>query len=239
MRVRIAAVAAALLLLPAPAALADTASPPTLTVDGSGSVMVRPDLASVSLSVSRSATRSADALSAANRRVRAIVAAVRAVGVPAAGIQTDSIGVSRTTARVGPPGHRVRVRRYVANESLSVNSTAALIGKVIDAATRAGADGIVGPSFSFADPSAGIVAATNAALADARHRADAAAATLGYTVTGVQSVNLDPQSGVFVAGSGASSAAPAPGPASTPTTVHPGVEEVDATVAVVYTIAPA
>ena len=237
MPVRIVAAVAVLSLIFASAAVADVTSASTLSVDGSGSVMVTPDVASLSVSVSRSAARSAVALSAANRRVGAIVAGIRAAGVPKAGIQTNSIDVSRGTVRVGPPRHKHRVRRYTATESLSITSATTIVGRVIDAATRAGADSIDGPDFSFSNPSAGAVAATNAALADARRRANAAAASLGYHVTGVQSVNLNPQS---TAGSPVSAGGAAPGASSTPTTptnIHPGAEEVDATVAIVYTIA--
>jgi uncharacterized protein len=238
MPVRIAAAVAVMSLIFASTAVADAATPSTLSVDGSGSVMVTPDVASLSVSVARSAARSSAALSAANLRVGAIVAAVRAAGVPSVGIQTDSIDVSGETVRVGPRQHRRRVRRYKATESLSITSTTSIVGRVIDAATRAGADTIDGPDFSFSDPSAGVVAATNAALADARRRADAAAATLGYSVTGVQSVDLNPQSTLVPP---VSAGGTAPGPVSTPTTptnIHPGAEEVDATVAIVYTIAP-
>ena len=226
MRVRIAAGVTAILLSFAPAALADATTPSTLSVDGSGSVMVTPDVASLSVSVTRSAARSAVALSAANRRIGAIVAAIRALGVPAAGIQTESINVSRGSVRVGPRGHRHRVKRYIATEPLSATTTTAIVGRVIDAAVRAGADSLDGPNFSFSDPSAGVVAATNAALADARQRADAAATTLGYTVTGVESVNLNPLHPVF-RGS-ASGSAPARSTSTTPTTIHPGAQEVDA-----------
>jgi uncharacterized protein len=237
MPVRIAAAVAVLSLIFASAAVADATSPSTLSVDGAGSVMVTPDVASLSVSVARSAARSAVALSAANLRVRAIVTAIRATGVPKAGIQTNSIDVSRGTVRVGPRRHQHRVSRYTATESLSITSTTSIVGRVIDAATRAGADSISGPDFSFSDPSAGVVAATNAALADARRRANAAAASLGYRVTGVQSVDLNPQSTVVrpVSGGGAPGAT---SNATTPTNVHPGAEEIDATVAIVYTIAP-
>jgi uncharacterized protein YggE len=112
-----------------------------------------------------------------------------------------------------------------------------MVGRVIDAATHAGANTINGPAFSFANPSSGVIAAQNAAITDARNQANAAATQLGYTVTGVQSINLNPQSSVVapVAGSAPSGVTGAP---STPTTVHPGAQEVDATVAVVFTIAP-
>jgi uncharacterized protein YggE len=200
--------------------------------------MVTPDVAALSLSVTRSAPTSGAALSAANRRVDAIVVAVRGIGVPASGIQTESINTTCGAVRVGPKGHKRIIRRCTASESLSITTTAVNVGRVIDAATQAGANSISGPDFSFSNPSAGEVAAESAAITDARSQANAAAAQLGYTVTGVQSITLNPQSGVVVA-PGVGSPPTATGAPSTPTTVHPGAQEVDATVAVVFTIAAA
>lgn len=238
MLARMTAAVAAAALASAPAASADTTGSSTLRAEGDGSVMVTPDLASLSLSVSRSSATSRIALSEANRAIRVVVVAVRGAGVPAAGIQTASIDVSRGSILVGPAGHRRRVRRFTATEILSVSTKASGAGRVIDAAVRAGTTSIDGPQFSFSDPSAGALAATNAALKDARRRADAAAAALGYTVTGVESVDLSPQSNpVVVAGAGSSASTSVP--QRTATTVHPGAQEVDATVIVVYTIAPA
>lgn len=239
MPVRIAAAVVATSLLLAPAALADTSTPATLSVQASGSVMVTPDLASVSVSVNRSAPTSRVALSAANRVVDKVVAGARGAGVPSADIQTTSISVSRGTIRVGPRHHQHRVTRYTASESVSITSSSAAVGRVVDAATVAGASSIDGPTFSFSNPDDGQVAANDAALANARAQANAAAAALGYTVTGVQSVDLNPQSSV-VPGSAGSGASPTVAAApSVPTTLHPGAVEVDATVAVVFTIAPA
>ena len=237
MHARTATVVAVISLMSAPVALADTSTLGNLTVDGQGSVMVTPDVASLSLSVTRSASMSAPALSAANRAVDAIVAAVRGVGVPASAIQTESISTSCGEVRVGPKGHKHLIRRCTASESLSITSTTAIVGRVIDAATHAGANSIDGPDFSFSNRSAGEVAAENAAIADARTQANAAAAQLGCSVTGVQSINLNPQSSVVAQPGGAATPAPSAA-ASTPTTVHPGSQEVDATVAVVFTIAP-
>ncbi len=201
-------------------------------------VMVMPDVASLSLSVTRSAPTSAAALSAANRRVNAIVDAVRGVGVPASRIQTESINTSCGAIRVGPKRHKHLIRRCAVSESLSITSTTAIVGRVIDAATHAGANSINGPNFSFADPSAGVIAAETAAITDARDQANAAAAQLGYTVTGVQSISLKPQSGV-VAAPGSATPPTATAAPSTPTTVHPGAQTVNATVAIMFTIAPA
>lgn len=236
MRVQTAAVVALASLSFAPAAFADASAPGTLTVVGQGSVMITPDVASLSLSVTRSAPRSAPALSAANRRVDAIIHAVRALGVPASGIQTETVNTSCGRVRVGPKGDKHRIRRCTADESLSITSTATIVGAVIDAATHAGASSINGPDFSFANPSAGMAAAEKAAITNAQSQADAAAAQLGDIVTGVQSLSLNPQSGGTVTPVTAPSKAT--GAPSAPTTIHPGVQEVDATVAVVFTIAP-
>ncbi len=237
-RAGVAAVVALISLSFVPGALADTTTSNTLSVNGNGSVMVTPDVASLSVSVTRFASTAAPALSATNRTTNAIVAAVRAVGVPASGIQTDGVSTSCARIKVGPKGHKHRIRRCTANESISITSTAAIVGQVIDAATHAGANNINGPDFSFSSPSGGEIAAENAAITDARNQANAAAAQLGYTVTGVQSVVINPQSGVATSGS-ASASAPTRTKAPTPTHIHPGKQEVDATVAVVFTIAPA
>lgn len=237
-RAGVAAAAALISLSVAPGALADTTTPNTLSVNGNGSVMVTPDVASLSISVTRFASTARPALSAANRTTDAIVGAVRAVGVPASGIQTNGVNTSCGRIKVGPKGHKHRIRRCTANESISITSTATIVGQVIDAATHAGANNISGPDFSFSDPSAGEIAAEKAAITDARNQANAAAAQLGYTVTGVQSIAINPQSGVSVSGS-AGSSAPTRTKAPTPTRVHPGQQEVDATVAVVFTIAAA
>ncbi len=243
MPARIAAAVAAISLLLAPVALADAATPATLSVEGTAAVYVTPDLASLSLSVERSAATSAAALSALDRRVDAIVGAVRALGVPAGGFTTNSVSDTAGSVLEGPRNHRHRVRIYRATESLSITSSSAIVGSVIDAATRAGAQDINGPDFSFSNPSAGMTAATTAAVADALHRAQSAAAVLGYTVTGVQSVDLNPSSGIVSSGS---SSAPVVAPPksvgtkpTTSTSSQPGTQEVEANVTVVFTIGPA
>lgn len=238
MHARVAATVVAVALAAAPSAVADTPTPQTLTVDGQGSVMIKPDVASLTVTVTRFASTSAPALSATNQTVQAVVSAVKGAGVATSGIQTDSVNTSCGRVRIGPKGHKHLIRRCTASQSVSITSSASIIGHVVDAATGAGATNLSGPDFSFSDPSAGEIAAEKAAITDAQRQADAAAVQLGCVVTGVQSVNLNPQSG-SVGGTSGVNAPTATATPSTPTTVHPGRQEVDATVAVVFTIAPA
>jgi uncharacterized protein YggE len=199
---------------------------------GSGSAFVTPDVADLSVSVSRSGSSSHQALYSANRATHTVVRAIRAVGIAASDIQTEDVSVS--SAVRGSGTHKRHV--WTASESLSVHVTNInLVGRVIDQATGAQASSVDGPTFSFSDPSAGLLQATRAAIADARRRADDAASAIGYRVSGVQSVQLDVQNGGGASAPG-TSAAPSAG---TPTQVSPGKEEVDERIEVVYTITPA
>ena len=75
--------------------------------------------------------------------------------------------------------------------------TVAKLAPLLDAVASAGADAVGEPDFGFADPSAGRLLATRAALADARRRADDAAAVVGMRITGVRTVSLDPDSEIY------------------------------------------
>jgi uncharacterized protein YggE len=223
--------------LPAPTG---PSSQSTLSITGSGSVEIPPDEATISIEVRSTAATATGARSKANARTDAVLAAITRVGVDRGSIQTSGISLSR--GEVAATRHHAAHKVYSASNDLTVDTTkVSLVGPIVDAATAAGADSIDGPDFSFGDPSAGQAAATRAALADATSRAGDAAAALGYKVVGVQSVAINPDNGVTpepVAGVEAA-AAPSALARPLPTPVDPGQQEVDATVDVVFLIAPA
>ena len=228
----VTASAAVMALLVAPAAAADVVTP-TLSVTGSGAAFVAPDVADLSVSVSRTAASSRQALSAANNGIDTVVRSIHAIGIPMGDVQTEGISVSQVTVRVGMH----KLQEWNASEMLTIHVTNIRnVGAVIDTITRAGASTVDGPTFSFSSPSVGKVAATRAAIADARTRAADAASVLGYRITGLRSVQLDPMAQIALPAG--AQAAPS-SPTGTRTTVHPGSQEVDAQVVVVYTIAPA
>ncbi len=208
----------------------------TLSVTGNGVVEVAPDVASVSIGVRSAAATATGARSKANARTNAVLAAITQLGVDRAEIQTAGISLSRNQVPASRrhPSYRV----YTATNDLTVTTRRiSLVGPIVDAATRAGADSITGPDFTFGDPSAGKAAATRAALADARTRADDAAAAIGYRVIGVKSVAIDPASFSPQVAAGAVAPSATNVKAPTPTRVDPGRQEVDASVDVVYAIA--
>ena len=233
MRIAIATLAAALLL--AAPAIAQTDITPTIAADGDGTATLVPDLADFSAGVLRRAPTSAAARRSADARIAAILKAVKARGVADADIQTTGLRISRE--RVGRRGHR-RVR-YVAAQELRIRVRDVKgLGAMLDAVANAGADDVNAPEFGFADPSQGRLLATRAALADARRRAEDAAAQTGLRITGVRTVDVDPQTEpISDQGIGASGAS---GEAKSPSTqVEPGTQEFSARVRVIYTAVPA
>jgi uncharacterized protein YggE len=223
----------ATLVLAAPAA-SHTDATPTIAADGRGTATLTPDVADFSAGVLRRAPTSAAARRSANARVAAVLRAVRARGVADADVRTVGLQVSRE--RVGRRGHR-RVR-YTAAQELSVRvRDVDVLGAILDAVADAGADDVGSPEFGFADPSQGRLLATRAALADARTRAEDAAAHTGVRITGVRTVDVDPQT--EPAGGGEDFSAAAAPKGSEPTRVQPGTREFQARVRVIYTAAPA
>ncbi len=235
MRVSLLAGLAIALVAAAPAAAqtqpADTT--PTVSADGLGTATLTPDLATFAAFVRSTQKTSEKARRVVNGHVEAILKAADAAGVAKEDQLTVRVSVNRTSVKV----HGKRRPRFRAEQilQLRVRRIAALSG-LLAAVADAGAD-IDGPEFGFADPSQGRLLATRAALADARRRADDAAAQQGLRITGVRSIILDPSSDSGGEdnsnSSGSSVAAPAAG------RIEPGSQQFDEQVRVVYTAAPA
>jgi uncharacterized protein YggE len=167
---------------------------------------------------------------------RAILKAVKARGVADADIQTTGLRISRE--RVGRRGHR-RVR-YAAFQELRVRvRDVKSLGAMLDAVATPAPTTSSAPDFGFADPSQGRLLATRAALADARKRADDAAAQTGLRITGVRTVDVDPQTEPLYGGEDSSGSGGSANKQQASTRVEPGTQDFEARVRVVYTAAPA
>ena len=203
---------------------ADATPAKTITVTGSGSAVGVPDTASWQFSVdSRGATATA-ALSANADAENAVVAALKAAGVDAADLQTTDVSLSPQTTQDG-----TKIIGYAASSSISVEIPIARSGPVVDAAVKAGADGVSGPSLTVSDTDALYDAALKKALANARDKATTIAGAAGLTLGSVQTVVEGSAPGPVVYGAATDKAA-----GSTQITVEPGTQETDATVTVTY-----
>jgi uncharacterized protein YggE len=181
----------------------------TLTFTGSGDVELQPDTAIVGVSVHGDGASSDDAQAVASDKMNAILQALRSldsVHIADADLETQGGNTSPDWEHEG---------RFISDQSLSVTiHDPARAGEVMAAATKAGADSVNGPSFSLAEQSAAYRDALRSALADARSKADAAAAAMSVHILGTTTVSENSGGGgpimyaADAAGKAASSAPP-------------------------------
>lgn len=218
----------------APVAAQDPTTKPehTLSVSGTGSVSVKPDVADVTVGVTVQRDNAGDAAADAANVMDAVITAVKALGIAEEDIQTTTLNLSPVYDYDRTP---YRLVGYTASNMVTVTvRDLAQTGPVIDAATGAGATDVNGISFRLQDQSAAETEAREMAVRAARAKADTIATTAGTEITGIISI--------------AETNAPVPMPqyyaadmaagreASAPTPVLAGTIEVRVDVAIVYSI---
>ena len=167
------------------AAVADAAG--TITVTGSGTVNVVPDLATITLGVTTTGDTAAAAMAANNEAVSAVIARLIAAKVSDRDMQTSSLSVSPNWV-TNAAGTGQEVQGYVASNMLTVQIKALeTTGDILDAAITDGANTLNGLSFGLQDPRPVEDEARKAAVADALSKArllsEAAGEKLGPIVS--------------------------------------------------------
>jgi uncharacterized protein len=204
----------------------------TISVPGSASLAGTPDVADVRLGVGLTRLTVAEARAGAAATMTAVLEAIRDAGVEAADIRTSNLSLT--------PQYRYEQDRdpilsaYLVTNQVTVTvRDLGRLGRVVDDALEAGATSLDGLAFRIAEPGPLQVAARQAAVADARARAEVLATAAGAVITGVVSISeLD-----------SGSIAPFPvvarfraAAASAPTPIEAGSSEVSVSVSVVYSI---
>ena len=203
---------------------APVASARTITVTGNGSVTAVPDRASWSFSVDTRGATATAALSGNADAEQAVVAALKNAGVAAADLQTTEVSLNPQTSQDG-----TKILGYDASSSVSVTAAIDRSGPLVDAAVKAGATGVSGPSLALSDQDALYATALKNAIANADAKAKTIADAAGLQLGAVQTVVEGSAPAPIVYGA----VAHAPD-ASGSISVEPGTQEVDATVTVTY-----
>jgi uncharacterized protein YggE len=199
-----------------------------ITVTGTGKVDARPNRAEVSFGVVTDGRTARGALAANSAGAQRVIAALRSAGVEERDIQTQQVSITPVLDESGRgvTGYQAR------NTVLARIRDLGRAGAVIDAAVEAGANEVYGPTMSVADRAAVERGALQAAMADARARAQALASAGGVSLGRVLTI---------VEGGGGVMPPPMPYAAadravaeSTP--VSPGTEEVGAVVTVTFAV---
>jgi uncharacterized protein len=231
--IRIAAVA---LLVLAAAALAGVGRPDSaggaparsggITVNGIGTVESVPDEAQMSFGVQTEGATSREALARNSGQMERVLAALDAAGIGEKDLQTQDVSV----------WPRYDMEGQKAGGYMARNSVTATIhhldqaGAVIDAATRAGANEVSGPMLSSSEREQLEAQALEAAVGNARKKAETLAKAAGVGLGRVTAI----VEGGGTPGPIAFDAALARSAKAVP--IAPGQEEVRATVSVTFAI---
>jgi uncharacterized protein YggE len=149
-----------------------------ITVVGTGSVKVAPDVAEWSFGVQASADTAAAALADASEATQRVVAALREAGVAEDDLRTEQVSVY---PRTGDDG--LSVTGYDASNTVRATiRDLDQAGPTVDAAVNAGANQVYGPTLTVSDAKAQYADAVDAAFDDARARAEAIAEKAGVTL---------------------------------------------------------
>lgn len=235
----LAAVAAAPMLSVKPAFATDptsTSNPEhTISVSGTGTIVLSPDTADVQLGVSSTSRTVKDARAQAAAAMTRVVAGLKNLGIADKDIQTTTLNLQPTydySANTNPP----RITGYQLSNSIAVTvRDLDKLGDAIDGALANGATSLDGVTFRVDDQTAAEAQARQAAMTDAKAKAKTLADAAGVSISGVSSITetVAPVPYPVYYGLGAAGA-PQASDAKTP--VEAGSTKVTVTVAVVYLI---
>jgi hypothetical protein len=138
-----------------------------ITVVGTGEARVAPDIATVQIGVETTAPTTGEALAQNNAQARAIIDQLTQLGVAERDLQTSGFNIYAAYSNDG----RTVTGYTVSNTVSATIRDLAQAGELLDRVVQAGANRVYGISFGVSDPKAARAQARDAALADARERA--------------------------------------------------------------------
>lgn len=210
-----------------------TANEHTISVSGTGRVVLTPDTADLRLGVNVTAATVKAARADAATRMTAVIAALKKLGIADRDIQTSSVSLQPTydySAGTNPP----RLTGYQFTNGLAVTiRDFDKVGDAIDNALAAGATTLDSVSFRVADETGAANQARQSAMAEAKTKAQTLATAAGVSIMGVASISetVAPIPYPVYYGAAASGAVK-----DVATPIQAGTSEISVTVSVVYLI---
>jgi uncharacterized protein YggE len=161
--------------------------PPVLVVNGSAQILVAPDEATVRLGIVRQAPTAQAAQEQANTVAKEILNAIGKVGIPPAQIQTARLILNPIYAPRNPESREApRIVAYNASNTVSVRvDNLTLVGGVIDAGLKAGANQVEGVQFGLRNDLPSREQAIKQAVQEARSKAQVMAEALKVSLAEV------------------------------------------------------
>ena len=205
----------------------------TISVGGTGRVVLSPDVADLRLGVNVNAPTVKAARAAAAKQMTAVIASLKALGIADKDIQTAILSLQPTydyASGANPP----RLTGYAFSNGVAVTvRDLDKLGDAIDGALAAGATSLDGVTFRVDDQAAAEAQARAAAMAEAKAKATTLADAAGVSITGVASISEVVSPIIYPVYYGAMEGAPSK---DVGTPVQPGTTDVSVQVTVVYLI---
>lgn len=204
----------------------------TVSVNGSGSVTLSPDMATVNIGVVAQAAEAQDATDESNATISQITAALTELGVAEKDIQTSNFSIypmQDYTADGQTSSVTYRVENTVSVTVRNLDS----LGDILDAVIGAGANSIYGINFDLSDRESAYAQAIDLAMQNAKERAQLMADSAGAQLGDLQSVSTYLSNGGGITRTYAQGAAMEDSTASS-VPVSPGDMEINVEVNVVY-----
>jgi uncharacterized protein len=202
----------------------------TLSVTGSGTVYLTPDLAYLYVGVHTEDADIAQAVDRNNTQTQAVVDALKNMGVASEDIQTSNFSVWSTDDYTDTG---TKYTKYTVDNTVYITvRDLTKLGSLLNTAVSSGANNINSITFDVADKSAALAQARQKAMDSADSLANELAQTAKVTLGGIQSISYSdytPSPYYGMGGGGAS----APN-ASVP--IQPGQLQISVTVSVTYEI---
>ena len=221
------------------------------SADGQGQATAVPDQATIDAGVTQSSQTVADGQNKVNAQAQKIINAIKALGISEKDIKTTNYSVSpnygngstynsgSTTSDIMmpilPPGGNQQIVSYTVTQNLEINvKDLANVNKVIDTATKNGANVVGGANFTFSDELTKKLEnnARAQAVSDAKQKAQslaqAAGIHLGKVVNVIESGSGFPEPMVMKTAQAGTS------DTSTPTNVTPGENSVTINITIYY-----
>lgn len=217
--------------LAAPAAFADDAA--KLTVTGEGATEIAPDMATLSVGITTTGETAAEALSANSTSLEAVLTRLKEAGVEAKDLQTSNLSVTPNWSGYDSSSSGQQITGYTAMNIVTVKLRKLDgLGAVLDAAVQDGANTLNGLTFGLQNPRPAMDAAREAAVADAKAKAELYAAAAGLKLGKIDEITETQGYGV----------GPAPmykdaAPSAAAVPVEAGQLSMQATVTVIYELA--
>ena len=201
-----------------------------IAVTGSGRVTLPPDTAALEVGAEARAAQLADATAEVDRRMRAVLAQVKAAGVRETDIRTTGYAIDPIAESRQPGETSARIVGYRVSNVVQLRTRDVTgVGRIVDAAVTAGANVVRNVYFTLDEPARAEAEARKLAVQNAAEKARQVAAAAGVRLGRLLSVT---ESGPVRPVARMTTMAMAPGP------VEPGQLDVTITLEARYAIDP-